>query len=851
MGWTCADSPTAYSLPGIPGTTFAPQPLTGLQSITVTIGATREPVRINSLSFVMGCTPTNPCTPGVFRVQFLQTSEMVPYQSGLIPFVFNGPLQQSSTITFDLTPYNGFEMGVGWTGTVLITTDSAMSTAFPFSPTLVTDTPTGNCFTPSISSNWNITFVTQRGGPLSYTTSMSGTSSSAALIAGAAAVVRQYYTAGYYPTGAPVAANVFTPSAALMKATLINSATPLAARAFGQFFGPSANAPDSNTFNGQGGFGVPSLPRGLTLPGSAQRLVVFGLTPAPAPQGRFDPTLSFPGTYANYCVDVASRAAGPATPLIFTLVWSDLAALTQASSELVLNLDLSVVPPGFTYAIQGNTVNVTSPFQQPDIENNVEQIVIPAPAATLDGSGGRIAAAYTIRVRLASNPDLSRAPNVRYSLVAAGPGITGFTGSPAGCPVAPPPAPAADASAVPLSTFVATTTSLTVILFVVLAGLGAFFFARKQFDTGVSFISNQLRGAAGCPAFSRGYMREMCAQPAHVLSYWPALLVLCGAMNFALFANLGLAGNDQIFLINGYGQTAADTVWPAQATAITAFFSVPIALITDRYDFFGYGKRLPYIILGQLVASVSYFAIAWTAPTPNSGAWINYIMMTLVRGLALNLAGAAFGGWIVDNDVRPRIGHVQLSRAVGTMLGLAVVIQAGPRMIEDNFGTCRPRTAAQVTAGVPRETTCPPGFLPYYALLVAVAVAPFIVLPLTLYRCVREVKKESAEKGAAVAPYRGQCVRLYAFAQCLIGKDLSALGVLGTRRGIAIMVLTATGAVGNVAGNFLINIFLQNIKGLTQGDVANLGTVSFIVNLPGSILAAYACVWGGARSTAT
>ena len=42
--------------------------------------------------------------------------------------------------------------------------------------------------------------------------------------AGFAALVRQYFTDGYYPTGAEVSTNGFTPSAALVKATLVNSA---------------------------------------------------------------------------------------------------------------------------------------------------------------------------------------------------------------------------------------------------------------------------------------------------------------------------------------------------------------------------------------------------------------------------------------------------------------------------------------------------------------------------------------------------------------------------------------------------------------------------------------------------
>ena len=56
------------------------------------------------------------------------------------------------------------------------------------------------------------------------TTQQPGTSWSSPTIAGAAALVRQYYTDGFYPTGVATPSNRFTPSAALMKATIIAAA---------------------------------------------------------------------------------------------------------------------------------------------------------------------------------------------------------------------------------------------------------------------------------------------------------------------------------------------------------------------------------------------------------------------------------------------------------------------------------------------------------------------------------------------------------------------------------------------------------------------------------------------------
>ena len=45
--------------------------------------------------------------------------------------------------------------------------------------------------------------------------------------AGLTALIRQYYTDGWYPTGSDVPSNGFTPSAALLRATLVNSATSM------------------------------------------------------------------------------------------------------------------------------------------------------------------------------------------------------------------------------------------------------------------------------------------------------------------------------------------------------------------------------------------------------------------------------------------------------------------------------------------------------------------------------------------------------------------------------------------------------------------------------------------------
>ena len=47
------------------------------------------------------------------------------------------------------------------------------------------------------------------------------------IVAGAAVLVRQYFTDGYYPAGVKTAENEFEPMGALLKAVIVNSGRPL------------------------------------------------------------------------------------------------------------------------------------------------------------------------------------------------------------------------------------------------------------------------------------------------------------------------------------------------------------------------------------------------------------------------------------------------------------------------------------------------------------------------------------------------------------------------------------------------------------------------------------------------
>jgi hypothetical protein len=188
------------------------------------------------------------------------------------------------------------------------------------------------------------------------TCSLDGTSMSAPTAAGTAELVREYYTAGFAFQGTRDPAHGFSPSGALLKATLIDGAVAL---------GAPAPGPDFDS-----GYGRIQLDRTLAFAGSAFQLRVDdhreGLST---------------GSVAAHAYDVAAG-----TPFRVTLAWSDYPAALNAAVARVNELKLEVTDP--TGAVWFQTIDAgtglptqTSSAANPhDTRNVVERLVFDSPA---------------------------------------------------------------------------------------------------------------------------------------------------------------------------------------------------------------------------------------------------------------------------------------------------------------------------------------------------------------------------------------------------------------------------------------------------------------------------------------
>jgi hypothetical protein len=193
----------------------------------------------------------------------------------------------------------------------------------------------------------------------------SGTSWSAPTVAGEAALVRQYYTDGFYPTGVATPSNAFVPSAALLKATLIAAAHSVENDwVYNVGLTPAKPAP-----NYEQGFGFSILDDALYFPGDRSRTRVLDV---PLAQGLTQ----------NETVTLRLNV-NAGTPLKVALVWTDPPGVPRGISdptpELVNDLDLRVIDAFGTMHLGNDSLHPG----QPDRLNNVEVVSLDQPGQGL------------------------------------------------------------------------------------------------------------------------------------------------------------------------------------------------------------------------------------------------------------------------------------------------------------------------------------------------------------------------------------------------------------------------------------------------------------------------------------
>lgn len=189
--------------------------------------------------------------------------------------------------------------------------------------------------------------------------SLTGTSMACPAVSGAVALFRQYFTDGYYPTGAPVSGNGFVPTGALLRAMIMNGSVDMTG-----ITGYPSN---------REGWGRLVGDVSAHFAGDARTLVVRDIRNASAE------ALSTGGQH-EWEFDVT----GSNEQLRVTMTFTDVPATIGATFTPVNNLDLEVIAPDGVTIYKGNNFN-TSTGQSltggsADAINSTEQVHITNPS---------------------------------------------------------------------------------------------------------------------------------------------------------------------------------------------------------------------------------------------------------------------------------------------------------------------------------------------------------------------------------------------------------------------------------------------------------------------------------------
>ena len=220
------------------------------------------------------------------------------------------------------------------------------------------------------------------------TTDMAGTSMSAPIVAGNAALVRQYFRDGYYPCGAKGCGESIAPSGSLVKAVLVNGAQKLR----GVQSVPGGSVRSISEYDNTQNMGIVKLNRSLSLQGEND-INTYIVNNEEIAVGETD------------FIDIEINTNGRSVKEISAaLVWYDPPTAAYCSNCIRNNLDLKVE------RTRGESVVSTfhpNGLSRPDIKNTVERVRLN------NVSHGET---YRISVRAANFDDASQ----KYSLALTG-----------------------------------------------------------------------------------------------------------------------------------------------------------------------------------------------------------------------------------------------------------------------------------------------------------------------------------------------------------------------------------------------------------------------------------------------
>ena len=220
------------------------------------------------------------------------------------------------------------------------------------------------------------------------TLDMAGTSMSAPVVAGNAALVRQYFRDGFYPCGVKGCGESITPSGSLVKAVLVNGAQHLK----GVQFVPGGSVRTISEYDNTQNMGVVRLNRSMPLQGEND-INTYIVNNKEIAVGETD------------FVDIEINTNGRSVNEIsVALVWYDPPTAAYCSNCIRNNLDLTVEKTSGESVLSTFHPNGLS---SPDIKNTVERIRLN------DVSHGDT---YRISVRAANFDDASQ----KYSLALTG-----------------------------------------------------------------------------------------------------------------------------------------------------------------------------------------------------------------------------------------------------------------------------------------------------------------------------------------------------------------------------------------------------------------------------------------------